>query len=104
MTTQSPQVSARTTNDCDQDALLLRIVDEIAAARGVEPLDVPPLHESVDVDALTGLVESSSPTHPTGMTVSFRIEDLVVFVFGDGSIDVEQRVDTTADAEALAVE
>jgi|GEM_PF-5251541 len=62
------------------------IVDAIAAARETQPMDLSPLHESVDTVALERVLGTSG-----GGRVSFRYEDLLVAADADGTVEVYDR-------------
>jgi hypothetical protein len=63
------------------------IVEAVAAATNREPIDLPPLQETIEADALGTLLDGRS----SSVTVSFRYADTDVSATGDGSIEV--RVD-----------
>jgi hypothetical protein len=63
--------------------LLLRTV---AGYEGVDPVDLPPLQETVDVDALERLVDSADND---ALTVTFDYCGYEVTVDGDGDVSVE---------------
>ncbi|MBV0902792.1 HalOD1 output domain-containing protein [Haloarcula salina] len=82
-------------DDGASESLLLSITDQLATAREVDPLDLPPLNEYVDVEALTTLVESTSDGRGYSR-VSFRVEQYEVRVSGDGTAEV-RPADGTCD-------
>jgi hypothetical protein len=67
-----------------------RVVRAVSSRLGVDSLDLPPLYDAVDPDALDALFSD-----PPGMswsrtgTVSFEYATCTVFVHGDGTIVVE---------------
>jgi hypothetical protein len=61
------------------------IVDAIATAAGVDPLELPPLYEFVDPDALNSLFRHDGATDAL---LSFTVDTWNVFVRGDGKIRV----------------
>lgn len=65
-----------------------RVVRVVADEAEVDPLDLPPLYNTIDTDALDAVVE----TVPTG-SVQFRYADYFVTVYGDGSIEVTEESD-----------
>ena len=72
---------------------IVAIVEQLAAAKGVDPLQLqPPLHHATDTDALERVLESAG----ADLTVSFTYDGHTVHVRGDGTIMV--------DAEELADE
>ncbi|MDZ5812783.1 HalOD1 output domain-containing protein [Halorubrum sp. AD140] len=60
------------------------IVEAVAATTDRKPVDLPPLHDTVDADALGALLTGGSPW----VTVSFTYADTDVTVEGDGSLEV----------------
>ena len=75
-----------------------RIVTQIAAAEGVEPIDLePPLHDVVDPDALDRLIESAR----TDVSITFTYRGYRVRVDGTGGVDVTpSRQFTDANGES----
>lgn len=61
------------------------VVEAVARRVGSDPLDLPPLFEAVDTDALDALVANS--TGP--IEVTFEYQGYTVTVQGDGRVDVE---------------
>lgn len=70
-----------------------RVVQEVADTLGVGPLELDPLYETIDPDALDSLFQTPEPAHYDDR-VEFTMEGCKVTVFGTG------RVDVTAPAEA----
>lgn len=68
---------------CNAD-LNTRIVYELADERGVDPLELDPLYDAVDPDALERLF--SAPTSVD--RVEFTVGDCKVIVSGDGTVEV----------------
>lgn len=64
------------------------IVNAVAKAAGVDPLDLPPLYESVDTDALDNLFGKHDGVEAAETIFSFRLDKWNVFVRGDGRIRV----------------
>lgn len=63
-----------------------RVAEAVAAAKGVDTLDLDPMYGVVDPDALDAAVRSMDADG----RVSFEYEGFVVIVSGDGGIDVER--------------
>lgn len=62
-----------------------RVVEAVAAASGVSPLDFEPtLYETVDPEALDSLVRSGSET----LQIRFRYGECSIVVTGTGRVDV----------------
>lgn len=64
------------------------IVDAVAAAAGRDPLNLPPLNEFVDSEALRATFDRYDGDADAAAIVSFRIETWNVFVRADGQIRV----------------
>src|SRR6056297_3597792 len=62
------------------------VVEAIAEDRGIDPLDVEPLWNAVDSEALDRLFANSATTDGGQLSVSFRFDDRLVTVDGDGTI------------------
>ncbi|MWG34510.1 HalOD1 output domain-containing protein [Halomarina oriensis] len=78
-----------TTADTPTDSVLLAIVEKLAAARDADPLELPPLHDYVDTDALESLVGGRTDAGRGGVHgVRFRVDDHQVSITGDGTVDV----------------
>jgi hypothetical protein len=82
----------RTTHDPSSDRTLCSaVVDAVAAVTGESPTELPPLHGSVDPDALNTFVYGSDGGYRGGsdVTVSFEFSETLVTVGGGGTIVVE---------------
>lgn len=64
------------------------VVRAVAVVTDQEPLDVGPLYEAVDPDALESVVESLHGAERTEWSVEFSFERCHVTVTGDGSIEL----------------
>jgi len=60
------------------------VVDAVAAATGRDPTDLPPLHRSIDTDALDALTTDDGTT----LAVSFSYAGTDVLLGSDGVVDV----------------
>lgn len=67
--------------------LPMAIVERIAARENVDPLELPPLHDAVDTDALTALF--ATPERRAD-TVTFSYHGYEVTVEGPEKIQVEE--------------
>jgi hypothetical protein len=72
----------------DGEDIGVRIVRSVAAALEADPMELEPLSELVDIDALAALASSNS------VDVSFEYEGLEVFVRRDGSVDVRPTAES----------
>lgn len=68
-------------------ALVERIVAEVADREDVPPVDLPPLYERLDPEALRELVDS---VDDATLEVAFAYDGYTVVVRGDGSVRVER--------------
>lgn len=64
-----------------------RVVQAVAAATDADPLELPPLQDAVDADALNVLIE-----HVSDGEVSFAYADTFVTVDSAGEVRVGDRV------------
>lgn len=72
------------------------VIDALAEASGVEPVDLPPLYDVVDPEALDRLFRDRDDEGALGRVLAFSVEDWNVFVADDGSIrvcDATRRTD-----------
>lgn len=74
--------------DSGGDPLSLRVVEAVAAFRGVDPLELDPLAESIDADALNGLFSPVSAGNTAD--ISFTYEGVRVTVTSRGDIDLRE--------------
>lgn len=67
------------------DLLMGRIVEAVAASTDTDPMELPPLYETLDPKTLIAFVErlDSGKVH-------FRYADTVVTVHSDGAVDVTE--------------
>lgn len=65
------------------DTILLGVVEKVAACSNIDPLDLPPLYDELDPDALETLIASM-----TEGEVSFRYAGHPVTVTGEKEITV----------------
>jgi len=64
------------------------VVETLSDATGRDPTDLPPLHDTIDTDALDALCTDDE--RDTGaVTLSFIYVDQEVTVLGDGTVIVE---------------
>ena len=76
------------------------IINAVAEAAGVDPLELPPLYESIDTDALDNLFGDLNGVNAAEKILSFRLDKWNVFVSGDGRIRV---CDATRPTEPVPV-
>lgn len=68
------------------------VVAAVAAASDRDPVDLPPLYERVDADALDALVTPGGRPDE-GVTVRFHYDDFGVTVASDGRVTVTPATD-----------
>lgn len=79
----------------------LAVIEAVARAADVNPTDLDPLGNYVDLEALDRLFEASSSTAMgVDTVVQFSVDDWNVFVRGDGRVRV---CDASAAAESMPV-
>ncbi|MFD1514032.1 HalOD1 output domain-containing protein [Halomarina rubra] len=91
--------AADTTGRLTCESLVVAVVEALATARDVDPLDLPPLHDYVDVDALSTLFRTPAGTDRGNGWVTFPVERHEVRVSDDGSVAVSP-LDAGADDSA----
>lgn len=72
------------------------VIEAIAEAAGVDPMQLPPLFEIIDPDALNGLFKHDGDGHDAEAIVSFTYDTWNVFVRADGRIRVCDATQPTA--------
>lgn len=78
-----------TTLDVAHDSLSLRIIDALADATDTDPLELDPLYDVVDPEALDRFLEAD----PTGeATVQFSYHGHSVAVRSDGAVAVDETI------------
>ncbi|MFC5971889.1 HalOD1 output domain-containing protein [Halomarina salina] len=90
-TTSLADVSGGITDGRAADSLLVDIVERLAAARGDDPLDLPPLNDYIDVDALATLFKAPAGGQSAAFgSVTFRVEEHEVRIYQDRTIYVHR--------------
>lgn len=75
----------------DEDELeepAIRVAEEVAQAKGVDVLDLDPLFETIDSDALNALLANADQD----VAVAFEYEGYAVRIRGDGEISLNGEV------------
>ena len=86
---RSCTVVGDTTFDKEGDRTLTEaLVDAIADAEGISSTDVPPLYESIDLDALAQLMDRPHDQTDGDLLIGLRIGQWNIFVSRDGRIRV----------------
>lgn len=76
------------TNVCRSGDISETVVLTVAEAVGVDPLELDPLYDIIDPDALNSLFRPSVGSPPTTMTLQFSMAGCDVEVHGDGEVIV----------------
>jgi hypothetical protein len=64
------------------------VVEAVAAAADVDPLELPPLHDYVEPDALNKLFQHQDGSGTAETILSFKMKSWNVFIRADGCIRV----------------
>lgn len=67
------------------------VVDAISTVSGRDPLDLPPLYEAIDPDALELVVREPNTAPTRSCFVGFTLGDWGVIVTGSGEIQVYEQ-------------
>lgn len=84
MSTSAPGERAAGEAGTIVDAVVAAIADEL----GADPMELDPLHESVDPDALESIFRDTSSATRDGGTVTFESNGCAVTVGADGTVTV----------------
>ena len=75
----------RTDEPSTETAVSYRVIQQVAAATGTDPLDLDPLYETIDPEALDAVFDTATPPEAS---VTFTLADCEVTVYGSGEISV----------------
>lgn len=67
------------------------VIDALAAANECDPLDLPPLYEAVDPDALELIVREPNAAPTRSCFIGFQLGEWGVIVTGSGEIQVYEQ-------------
>ena len=70
----------------DETAPVSAVVTAVAAAAGTDPVDLPPLYDAIDPDALNALYTGRSGSD--SVRARFRYADYTVIVEGSGEVRI----------------
>lgn len=84
-------------NRASDGPLVAFLAELLADLEDVEPTDLDPLHESIDVELLERFLESADPSPTDGAGVRFSASDWDVVVRSDGRITVHDPGTMTAE-------
>lgn len=79
-----------------------RIVETVADARDVDPVDLPPLYTAIDPDALNAMFDTDRRAPGRPDRLEFHYVGRVVVVAGDGSVTAEPAAGTDESVESAA--
>ncbi|WP_336363197.1 HalOD1 output domain-containing protein [Halalkalicoccus salilacus] len=75
----------------------MAVVVAVAKAKGVDPLELEPLGEVIDPEALDRIFAESDDSRTTGW-LTFRMADCEVTVTSDGELSVTPKTDAESEA------
>ena len=67
----------------------------ISEAAGVSPVDIPPLYDSINLDAVTQLLNNDDGAANDNLLLTFEYKQWKIFIRGDGRIRVCDRTQCT---------
>ena len=76
----------------DPDAMCHRVIEAVAEAKGVDPLDLPPLYKFVDPCALERVFAPTRTSPRATGRVTFEMDGCEVVVESDGSVNASRAV------------
>ncbi|WP_435099607.1 HalOD1 output domain-containing protein [Halorubrum sp. N11] len=65
------------------------VIEAVAAAKGQDAIEMPPLYDAFDVDALDNLLTSGGTAVEGNIAVSFRYNGTYIWVDSGGMIEVD---------------
>ncbi|WP_050031991.1 HalOD1 output domain-containing protein [Halorubrum halophilum] len=80
------------------------VVEAVATANGRDPLEMPCLYDTLDVDALDGLLTSDRTDAQGNISVSFTYDGTFVWVDSGGAIEVGPDATSEVDPDATSPE
>ncbi|WP_458210771.1 HalOD1 output domain-containing protein [Haladaptatus sp. NG-SE-30] len=84
----------------EEDDICRTVIETVAEITGTSPLDLEPLYESIDPDALTSLFGQSHPARSGPRMVFFEMAGCTVVVSSTGTVTVTEGTDHLADIES----
>ena len=100
METKTGSLGDAMRTDSSDDAISRQVIEAVADAKGVDPLDLPPLYDDIDPDALDGLFRVAGSSASI-TSLRFEIADCEVLVRGSGDVVVVQ---SESDVDAFEAE
>lgn len=77
------------------DRVSLRLIEQVADVENRDSRDLPPLGQTIDLEALDTLIESGNST----LTVTFTVQGYDVIVTGNGSVVLDSAPDRDVSIE-----
>lgn len=93
MESQSGLAATASETDLRDEAVSERVIDAVSEATGVGPLELDPLYNVIDPDALNAIFSPVNGPQPTDAELRFTMEGCEVLVEGDGNVDVTPLAD-----------
>jgi hypothetical protein len=81
------------TNVCQSGDVSETVVTTVAQATGADPLEMVPLYNVIDPDALNAIFDPAGTAQPPSVKVSFRMAGCDVVVDADGEVVVTPPAD-----------
>ncbi len=78
------------------------VVMAVAEAKGIDPLELEPLYDIVDPDALNRLFRPSAGTRESSLVFQFTMAGCAVEIHGDGEVSVTPQVSADGPAKTIA--
>ncbi|ELY65692.1 HalOD1 output domain-containing protein [Natrinema versiforme] len=88
--------------DRDATAASMAVVAAVSDVLGVDPIELDPLYNTVDTDALNELVQRRDTSHGS-VDVSFTLEGYEITVFSNEVVTVSPSASGRADGETLGI-
>jgi len=80
-----------------------QIIEAVAETTGVDPLELPPLYETIDPETLNALVTDSEFGQSGSLNiVRFAYAGYMVAVYGDQTVEVTDTVANGAESTAVS--
>lgn len=66
----------------------MSIVEKVAAHKGIDPLQIEPIYDVIDPDALDAIVNSADSRDDTPLQVEFEYSGCTICVTSGGDVDI----------------
>lgn len=88
MDTMTGSISDAVQTNVDDESMSETVVNAVADAKGVDPLDLDPLYDAIDPDALDRLFSTSPGASASPTELRFEMSGCVVVVREGGTVTV----------------